>query len=54
MDILAPRLRHERRFPDEAAYAAWLFNACCVDYCCFAWNKLIDMLWKITYIGTTD
>jgi len=28
MDILAPRLRHERRFPDEAAYAAWLFNAC--------------------------
>ena len=25
-----------------------------LDYCCFAWNKLIDMLWKIMYIGTTD
>jgi hypothetical protein len=23
-----------------------------LDHCCFAWNKLIDMLWKITSIGT--
>jgi hypothetical protein len=25
-----------------------------LDHCCFAWNKLIDMPWKITSIGTRD
>ena len=24
------------------------------DHCCFAWNKLIDMPWKIMSIGTRD
>jgi hypothetical protein len=23
-----------------------------LDHCCFAWNKLIDMPWKIMSIGT--
>ena len=25
-----------------------------LDHCCFAWNKLIDMPWKIMSIGTRD
>ena len=25
-----------------------------LDHCCFAWNKLIDMPWKIISIGTRD
>jgi len=25
-----------------------------VDHCCFAWNRLIDMPWKIMYIATRD
>ena len=25
-----------------------------LDHCCSAWNKLIDMPWKITSIGTRD
>ena len=25
-----------------------------LDPCCFAWNKLIDMPWKIISIGTTE
>jgi hypothetical protein len=25
-----------------------------VDHCCFAWNKLIDMPWKIMSIGLRD
>jgi hypothetical protein len=25
-----------------------------IDHCCFAWNKLIDMPWKIMSIGTRD
>ncbi len=25
-----------------------------LDHCCFAWNKLIDMPWKIISIGTRE
>jgi hypothetical protein len=25
-----------------------------LDHCCSAWNKLIDMPWKIISIGTRD
>jgi len=25
-----------------------------LDHCCFAWNKLIDMPWKIMSIGTRE
>ena len=25
-----------------------------MDYCCFAWNKLIDMPWKIISIGIRE
>jgi hypothetical protein len=25
-----------------------------LDHCCFAWNKLIDMPWKIMSIGSRD
>ena len=25
-----------------------------LDHCCFAWNKLIGMPWKIIYIGTRE
>ena len=25
-----------------------------LDHCCFAWNKLIDKLWKIMSIGTRE
>jgi transposase len=25
-----------------------------LDYCCFAWNKLIDMPWKIMSIGIRE
>jgi hypothetical protein len=25
-----------------------------LDPCCFAWNKLIDMPWKIISIGTRE
>jgi hypothetical protein len=25
-----------------------------LDHCCFAWNKLIDMPWKIISIGTKE
>jgi hypothetical protein len=24
------------------------------DHCCYAWNKLVDMPWKIMSIGTRD
>ncbi|HEV7910474.1 MAG TPA: hypothetical protein VGP28_05170 [Methylocella sp.] len=25
-----------------------------LDHCCFAWNKLIDMPWKIMSVGMRD
>jgi hypothetical protein len=25
-----------------------------LDHCCYAWNKLVDMPWKIMSIGTRD
>jgi hypothetical protein len=25
-----------------------------LDYCCFAWNKLIDMPWRIMSIGIRE
>jgi hypothetical protein len=30
------------------------FRPVILDHCCFAWNKLNDMSWKIMSIGTRD
>jgi hypothetical protein len=32
----------------------WACDVNLLDHCCFAWNKLIDMPWKIMSVGMRD
>ena len=52
-----------RGFPSQTTSRScdnWLSNRVfksyddILDHCCFAWNKLIDMPWKIMSIGARD